>query len=278
MGDRQSGRRAGPRQIGDTFRAQRIDPHRPRDVLNGLLAEILERVSQLVTDLLVHRPGDADPAGLGESFQACGDIDAIAKDVVTIGDHVAKIDADAQPDPLFVWQSRLAVEHPALHLGGAAYRVDDARKFREQTVAGRLDDPAPVLGDLRIDQLPAVRLEAFERALLVGAHQARIARHIGGEDRGKTAGRGHGCGSPPLSQLLVIKEYTYNARCDTRVRATRVELWNHLPLNTGRRFSAKARLASRWSSVIAVRAWCTASISSTAASGSVSAANRLRFM
>jgi hypothetical protein len=53
---------------------------------------------------------------------------------------------------------------------------------------------------------------------------------------------------------------------------------NHLPLKTGWRFSAKARAASRWSSVIAVRAWCTASISSTAANGSVSAANRLRFM
>jgi hypothetical protein len=39
------------------------------------------------------------------------------------------------------------------------------------------------------------RLEVFEPTLLVRSHQARIARHIGGEDRGKTAGRSHG-GSP----------------------------------------------------------------------------------
>jgi hypothetical protein len=52
-----------------------------------------------------------------------------------------------------------------------------------------------VLGDLRIDQLPAMRLQAFVRAFLIHPHQARIARHIGGEDRGETAGggrRGHG--------------------------------------------------------------------------------------
>jgi len=42
--------------------------------------------------------------------------------------------------------------------------------------------------DLWVDQLPAERLQAFERALLVRTHQARIARHIGGEDRGETGG------------------------------------------------------------------------------------------
>jgi len=39
-----------------------------------------------------------------------------------------------------------------------------------------------------------MRPEAFVRAFLIGAHQARIARHIGREDRGETAGggrRGH---------------------------------------------------------------------------------------
>src|SRR6516162_4836440 len=34
-------------------------------------------------------------------------------------------------------------------------------------------------------------LEAFVRALLVRAHQARVARHIGGQDRSKTANSGH---------------------------------------------------------------------------------------
>jgi hypothetical protein len=41
--------------------------------------------------------------------------------------------------------------------------------------------------DLRIDELAAMRFEAFERSFLVGAHQPRIAGHIGGENGGQLA-------------------------------------------------------------------------------------------
>jgi hypothetical protein len=50
---------------------------------------------------------------------------------------------------------------------------------------------AVVRGDLRIDQLMAQCFEAFEGAALVGADQPRLARHIGGEDRGEAAGLAH---------------------------------------------------------------------------------------
>ena len=86
------------RQIGDGFGAQRIDPYRARDVLDALLAHVLERIGQLVADLVAHRPGNADPAGLGERFQARRDIDTVAEDVVALGDHVTEVDADTKPD------------------------------------------------------------------------------------------------------------------------------------------------------------------------------------
>ena len=44
-----------------------------------------------------------------------------------------------------------------------------------------------MLPDLRIEHFAQMRLEAFVGAFLVGAHQARIAHHIGGEDRGQTS-------------------------------------------------------------------------------------------
>ena len=50
---------------------------------------------------------------------------------------------------------------------------------------------APVLRDLRIDQLPEVRLEPLVRPLLIRTHQARVPGHVGGEDRGEAADRGH---------------------------------------------------------------------------------------
>jgi hypothetical protein len=40
-----------------------------------------------------------------------------------------------------------------VHFGGATDRIDHARKFREEPVAGVLDNAALVLLDLRIDQL-----------------------------------------------------------------------------------------------------------------------------
>ena len=180
------------------FEAKRVDPYGTRDVLDALLATIREPVGQLVANLVVDDAGNTDPAGLRQCFQPCSDIDAVAEDVVALDDDVAEIDADAEPNALLVGHFGLAVEHAALHLGGAAHGVDNAGKFRQQPVAGGLDDATMVLGDLRIDQLPAMCLEAFERAFLVRTHQARIAGHIG-EDRGKTAGRGlYSSGMPAL--------------------------------------------------------------------------------
>jgi len=41
-----------------------------------------------------------------------------------------------------------------LDLDCAPNGINDADKFRQEAIAGVLDDPAPVLRDLRIDQLP----------------------------------------------------------------------------------------------------------------------------
>jgi hypothetical protein len=51
-----------------------------------------------------------------------------------------------------------------LQLDGTAQRVDDAGQLDQEAVAGRFDDAAPVLGDLRLDQLAARRLEPGEGA------------------------------------------------------------------------------------------------------------------
>jgi hypothetical protein len=63
-----------------------------------------------------------------------------------------------------------------------------------------------VFADFRIDQFASVGLEPFERAFLIDAHQARVPRDIGGEDRGEAAGSGYS-GRPafrkPSSQILM---------------------------------------------------------------------------
>src|SRR5215831_12454756 len=93
---------------------------------------------------------------------------------------------DAEGDALVLGDLDIAIDHSALDFDRTAHRVDDAREFREHAVAGGLDDAATVLADLRIDQLSAMRFQAFERAFLVRSHQPRVTRDIGGEDRGET--------------------------------------------------------------------------------------------
>ena len=137
------------------------------------------------------RIGDEHPARIGQGFDPGRDVDAVAIEVVALDDHVAEIDADAQLNAAFRSDAGVALGHRLLHRDRAAHRIDDAGKFHQHAVAGGLDDAAAVLGDIRIEKLAAQRFEAFERALFVRAHQPRIPRDIGGEDRGETAGLTH---------------------------------------------------------------------------------------
>ena len=74
-----------------------------------------------------------------------------------------------------------------LNLSCAAQRVDDAGELHEQPVAGGLDDPTTVLGDLGIDQLAAMGLQPRKRPFLVGTDQPAIARDVRGENGGPPA-------------------------------------------------------------------------------------------
>src|SRR5207249_3239801 len=143
-----------------------------------LVARIVERKRQSAADLVAHGARAADPAGLGETLQSRRDVDAVAENVVALGDDIAKVDADAELDAAVGIKPGIAVDHPALDLGGAAHRVDDAGEFGEEPIAGGLDDAPLMLADLRVDQLAAMRPEAVERLLFVRPDKARIADDI----------------------------------------------------------------------------------------------------
>jgi hypothetical protein len=55
----------------------------------------------------------------------------------------------------------------ALQFDRAAPPIDDTGEFDQHPVAGSLHDPAPVLGDLRLDQLPKTRLQTLVRPFLI---------------------------------------------------------------------------------------------------------------
>jgi hypothetical protein len=83
-----------------------------------VLAHRLEREVELRLDLIVDVARDADTARLGEALEARRDVDAVAVDVVVLDDHVAEVDADAEPDTLLGRPVRFVLGHSALNCGG----------------------------------------------------------------------------------------------------------------------------------------------------------------
>jgi hypothetical protein len=51
---------------------------------------------ELIPDLLVNCMRDANRAGLRESLEAGGNIDAVTEDIAAVDDYVAEIDADSE--------------------------------------------------------------------------------------------------------------------------------------------------------------------------------------
>ena len=161
--------------------------HRPRDVLDLLLAPVVKAETELVAHLVAHDAADADAARARQRLEAGGDVDAVAIDVLPVLDDVAEIDADAKLDPPVGRLLDVAQRHLALHVDGAAHRVDDAGELDEQPVAGDPDDAAAVLLDHRVGELAAQHPQPLEGALLVLADKPRVADDVRCQDRGQSA-------------------------------------------------------------------------------------------
>jgi len=67
---------------------------------------------------------------------------------VFLNDHIAEVDADAEPDAPVLRHLGLSIHHRALHPDRTAHRLHNTGKFRQQAVAGVLYDAATVLLDL----------------------------------------------------------------------------------------------------------------------------------
>ena len=131
-----------------------IGAHRPRDVLDLLLAEILEGEIELVADLVAaQRRLTQIPPGSASASSRAAILTPSPKMSPLLDDDVAEIDADAELDAPLRRHAGIALRHRALHLDRASHGIDDAGELDEQAVAGGLDDAAAVLGDLGVRQL-----------------------------------------------------------------------------------------------------------------------------
>ena len=101
------------------------------------------------------------------------------------------MNADAKVNALFGRQTRVALDHAALHLDGAAHRVDHAAKLDDRAVAGSLDDGAVMERDGRVNEVAAKRPQARKGPILVGAGEPAVSDDIRNRDRRELPGLAH---------------------------------------------------------------------------------------
>ena len=66
-----------------------------------------------------------------------------------------------------------------LHIDGTPHCPVDAIEYDEQGVATGLDDPAAVLIDRRVYQVPTEGPQSFESSLVVQANEPAVSDHVG---------------------------------------------------------------------------------------------------
>src|SRR5215472_4092055 len=189
------------RGISGSTHGYPIHSHRPYDVLQVLLPDVLKGKVELTRGILLHARRHANAARFSQAFEANCHVHAIPKDVAVLDYDVSHIDANSEIDTLVRRYRRIPFGHLSLYLSGTVQRIHYAAELGEKAVARRLDQPAVMRSDLRVDQFGLNCFEGLESARLVCSDQARIARYIGGEDGCKTPGLTHS-GSPRQRKAL----------------------------------------------------------------------------
>lgn len=138
---------------------------------------------QTVPNLPIAIIGKGNAAGLGKPFEARGNIDAVAQQVIPFRNHVAHMDTDAKLDLPRRRDAAIAFCHAALDGNGTTHVVNRAGKFQQITIARRIGDAAAVVGDQWINQLGTMHPKDAQGSLLVLTNQARIACDVSGNDR-----------------------------------------------------------------------------------------------
>jgi hypothetical protein len=138
---------------------------------------------------------------------------AIAQNVVVLDDDVADVDANAERDAPALRDGRFALGDSLLNRDRAFDGIDRARELDQRSVAHQLDHAAAVLGDQRLDELRAQRLQARDRAGFVLADQPAVADRVRGQNRRELAFRARSHGTPPVFAAAILTA----ARCYPRL-------------------------------------------------------------
>ena len=175
--------RGGRRRRRRVAGTQAKGVHRLVDVLDLLLALVVEGGAHLVAHGAAHRVRHRDAAGLRERLQARRDVHAVAIDgAVGLLDDVAHVHADAKEHAALLGQRGGLVAERPLDREGRAHRAGGRVEDGEDRIAGHVDDASFVAFDLLAKDGARV-VEGGDGRAIIGGHEAGVRRGIGGEDR-----------------------------------------------------------------------------------------------
>src|SRR2546430_16030779 len=132
--------------------------YRPLDVLQGLLAHIFESKIEPVANMVADWSRDRYPARRSDALQARRNVDTIAKNILSLHNDVAHVNADAKFDALILRCTGISFSDATLQLGGARHRVHDTGKLHQHSVAGQFDDSSLMLADFGINEISPQRV------------------------------------------------------------------------------------------------------------------------
>ncbi len=86
-------------------------------------------MSTFAFDVIENSAGNTYAARLGQSLETRGDVHPVTIDIVTLDDHVAQVDADAQVDPPASRYIGIALGHTLLGLHRTFHGGDDTSEL-----------------------------------------------------------------------------------------------------------------------------------------------------
>src|SRR6516165_3243834 len=125
------------RRFGGAIEQHAIHSDGPRNVLELLLAYILEADFETSVDILLHPARNANPTGFGQSLQTCRHVHAVAPYVGAVDDEVTCVNAYTKLYSLLLGQAGIALAHRALNL--------DAQRTAAITLANPISSPSPMI-------------------------------------------------------------------------------------------------------------------------------------
>jgi hypothetical protein len=129
-----------------------VGPYRSRDALERLLAHVLESKVELPHGIFLHPRRDAHATRCCQHFQSSSNIHSIAEYVAVLDNDVAMLMPMRNSTRLSAGVVALRLTMPAC-TSFAQRSVHHTAELDQQTITRRLDQPAIVRGDRRINQL-----------------------------------------------------------------------------------------------------------------------------